>query len=85
MIGSEYILMTRNQKFLSKHSEKNKNVNKFSLEKMKIHLMKYFEFDYIDPGDGIVIELLHTSKKYPKILGNVRGFQRYFRLWSYKF
>jgi hypothetical protein len=31
-------------------------------------------FDYLDPGDGVVIELLHTADdRFPKILGAIRG------------
>ena len=31
-------------------------------------------FDYLDPGDGIRLELLHTSEKpYPKLLGSIKG------------
>ena len=31
-------------------------------------------FDYLDPGDGAVVELLHTdSKRYPKIQGTIKG------------
>ena len=31
-------------------------------------------FDYIDVGDGVVIELLHTAEeRYPKIQGTIRG------------
>lgn len=31
-------------------------------------------FDYLDPGDGAIIELLHTSEeKYPQVLGTIRG------------
>jgi len=31
-------------------------------------------FDFIDPRDGIRIEILHTSKdRYPEILGTIRG------------
>jgi hypothetical protein len=33
-----------------------------------------FTFDYIDPGDGAVVEILHTdSKRYPEVNGTVRG------------
>jgi hypothetical protein len=31
-------------------------------------------FDYLDPGDGVVIELLHTvDDRFPKIMGTIRG------------
>jgi hypothetical protein len=32
------------------------------------------DFDYLDPGDGARIDILHTSKlRYPQLLGSVRG------------
>lgn len=32
------------------------------------------EFDFLDPGDGVSIELLHTSKqRSPSFLGSIRG------------
>lgn len=31
-------------------------------------------FDYLDPGDGAIIELLHTAaERYPEIKGTIRG------------
>jgi len=31
-------------------------------------------FDYLDPGDGVVVEMLHTdSKRYPEVNGTIRG------------
>lgn len=31
-------------------------------------------FDYLDPGDGAVVEILHTdSERYPKITGTIKG------------
>jgi hypothetical protein len=34
-------------------------------------------FDFLDPGDGVRIELLHTSTaRYPKVLGTLRGIPR---------
>ena len=31
-------------------------------------------FDYLDPGDGAVIEVLHTdSKRFPEISGTIKG------------
>jgi hypothetical protein len=33
-----------------------------------------FTFDYLDPGDGAVVELLHTDpERYPAIRGTMRG------------
>jgi hypothetical protein len=31
-------------------------------------------FDYLDPGDGVVLEMLHTDlKRYPMVNGTIRG------------
>jgi hypothetical protein len=41
------------------------------------------EFDYLDPGDGATIEILHTDEKeYPSILGTIRGVPRGLRDWG---
>jgi hypothetical protein len=41
------------------------------------------EFDYLDPGDGATIEILHTDEKsYPSILGTIRGMPRGLRDWG---
>ena len=33
-----------------------------------------FSFDYIDSGDGAVIEVIHTSEeRHPQVLGTIRG------------
>jgi hypothetical protein len=41
------------------------------------------EFDYLDPGDGATIEILHTDeKKYPSMLGTIRGMPRGLRDWG---
>lgn len=50
-------------------------VNKFTVQ---IHPEKKNEailsFDFLDPGDGARIDLLHTSgKQYPEVLGTFRG------------
>lgn len=34
-------------------------------------------FDFMDPGDGVVVELIHTSSRaFPKILGTIKGIPR---------
>jgi len=34
-------------------------------------------FDFLDPGDGVVLELLHTSAlKFPKVAGTIKGIPR---------
>lgn len=34
-------------------------------------------FDFLDPGDGVVLELLHTSAlKFPKVKGTIKGIPR---------
>ena len=33
-----------------------------------------YSFDYLDPGDGATIEILHTAQeRYPKVQGTIRG------------
>ena len=40
-------------------------------------------FDYLDPGDGAVIELLHTDEKlYPEVQGTIRGLPRGVLNWG---
>jgi hypothetical protein len=35
------------------------------------------QFDYLDPGDGAVVEVLHTGeKRHPDVLGTIRGIPR---------
>jgi hypothetical protein len=57
----------------------------------KIGVEPYFEnfdfqsarlgFDYLDPGDGARIEILHTStEKYPRLKGSLRGLPRGIKL-----
>jgi hypothetical protein len=38
--------------------------------------MALINFDYLDPGDGATIELVHTSKTSPALLGSIRGLPR---------
>lgn len=36
-------------------------------------------FDYLDPKDGIVLEILHDSeKRYPRITGSIKGLKKCF-------
>jgi hypothetical protein len=40
-------------------------------------------FDYLNPGDGAVFELLHTDKKpYPVVVGTIRGVPNGVRDWG---
>jgi len=42
-----------------------------------------FTFDFLDPEDGAVIELLHTSEKRdPEVLGTVRGVPKGIAAWG---
>ena len=52
-----------------------RDVNKVHVDVLSdIRNVAKLSFDYLDPGDGARIELLHTSKRrYPKILGSIRG------------
>ena len=48
-------------------------VNAFRVDAVHPHVVNC-AFDYLDAGDGAVIELLHTDReKYPKLEGSVRG------------
>jgi len=49
--------------------------NKFALDNQAEFPHKLMiAFDYLDPGDGAVIEVLHTdTKRYPEIVGTVKG------------
>jgi hypothetical protein len=41
------------------------------------------EFDFLDPDDGAIIEILHTDEaNYPNILGTIRGMPRGLRDWG---
>jgi hypothetical protein len=41
-------------------------------------------FDYLDVGDGVVIELLHTAEeRYPKVQGTIRGVPKGILNWGY--
>lgn len=40
-------------------------------------------FNYFDPGDGFVVELLHTSEAaYPKLSGTIRGIPGGLKYWG---
>lgn len=42
-----------------------------------------FTFDFLDPSDGAMIEILHTSeKRNPKLLGTVRGVPKGIMNWG---
>jgi hypothetical protein len=42
------------------------------------------QFDYLDVGDGAVIELLHTDEeRYPKVQGTIRGVPKGILNWGY--
>lgn len=55
--------------------ETRKKVNKFTAEVNPDHPNKViFSFAYLDEGDGVTLEILHTDKEgYPKVQGNIRG------------
>lgn len=65
-----------NDKILSyKILKKTKNANAFFLKSYKNSTNKlHFEFEYLDPDDGVVIELLHDSEeRYPEFSGTIKG------------
>lgn len=48
--------------------------NKFSARRDFEANRVLFEFDYLDPRDGAVVEILHTDeKRYPQLAGTIRG------------
>lgn len=61
-----------------------RKVTKFNLQKNQDKpYQAIVTFDYLDPGDGAVLELLHTSKhRNPKILGTIRGVPQGIRSWG---
>lgn len=56
----------------------NRDTNKFtSIIRINSSNIVDFNFDYLEPGDGVVVELLHTDKElYPKIQGSIRGLRK---------
>lgn len=55
-----------------------RQANKFRIDKSTTSPHEALcSFDYLDSGDGVVVELLHTSAhRYPKVEGTVRGIPR---------
>jgi hypothetical protein len=71
-----YISFEANDKILSyKILKKTKDANSFVLKNCDNGPNKLrFEFEYLDPNDGVVIELLHDSeKRYPEFSGTIKG------------
>lgn len=58
--------------------DRTKDVNKFRVEKSTtLPHEAICWFDYLDAGDGVVMEVLHTSsERFPRIAGSVRGIPR---------
>jgi hypothetical protein len=56
----------------------NRDTNKFtSIIRVNSPNIVDFSFDYLEPGDGAVVEILHTDKElYPKIQGTIRGLRK---------
>ena len=57
-----------------------RDVNKFSIKKDEDKPSQLFiSFSYLDPSDGITLELLHdSSERYPNILGTIKGIPKGF-------
>lgn len=71
-----FISFNANDKILShKILKKTKDANAFVLEAFENATNKlYFKFEYLDPNDGVVIELLHDSEeRYPSFNGTIKG------------
>lgn len=78
VVDSDPLLISfkENDKILSyKILKKTKEANAFSLIKCEAFTNKLrLEFEYLDPKDGVVIELLHDSEeRYPEFSGTIKG------------
>jgi hypothetical protein len=75
------IIFSDNTRILShKILKRTKAVNNFEVikddEKQNCLIL---QFDYLDPKDGIVLEILHDSeKRYPEITGTIKGLKKCF-------
>ncbi|WP_089724175.1 hypothetical protein [Candidatus Thiosymbion oneisti] len=60
--------------------KKTKDVNGFQLKvKEESPHELYFNYSYLDPGDGVSIEVLHDSKeRYPELKGTIKGLPKGF-------
>ncbi|RXJ87097.1 hypothetical protein [Arcobacter sp. CECT 8985] len=71
-----FISFKANDKILSyKILKKTKDANAFVLNNCDNATNKLrFKFEYLDPNDGVVIELLHDSEeRYPEFSGTIKG------------
>lgn len=58
--------------------KKTKKTNKIDFVKNEQHIL-HMSFEYLDPGDGIILEILHDSeKRYPEITGAIKGLPKGF-------
>ncbi|PEF64802.1 hypothetical protein CON33_21100 [Bacillus anthracis] len=64
--------------------QRTRTVNKFDAFVDKTSKNKaILTFDYLDPNDGIVLEILHTDLKwYPRIKGTIKGLPKGFLNWN---
>jgi hypothetical protein len=55
--------------------KRNRATNKFDAQvDQNLPHRAIVDFDYLDPGDGAVLEMLHTDlKRYPEVKGTIRG------------
>ncbi len=75
------IVFDKNDNILSyKILKCTKNVNNFSIVKYDDHPYQLLlNFDYLDPKDGAVLEILHDGReKYPRITGTIKGLPKGF-------
>ncbi|MBJ8205611.1 hypothetical protein JDS91_30785 [Bacillus cereus] len=63
---------------------KTRDVNKFtSFLDAKSNNTAILTFDYLDPNDGVTLEILHTDWKWnPKIKGSIKGLPKGLLNWS---
>lgn len=58
-------------------------VNNFTVNHNDWPTKALLRFDFLDPTDGVVLEILHTSKKRtPKLLGTIRGVPKGIVSWG---
>lgn len=66
--------------------KESRKINKFAYRiSNRVKNELYFEFEFLDPGDGVILEILHTDKnRYPLLTGTVKGMPKGMLNWSIK-
>ncbi|USK54383.1 hypothetical protein LIS82_22960 [Cytobacillus solani] len=81
------MIFSNNEEIISVNITKvTREINQFSYsvsEEEKNELN--FKFGFLDPGDGVVLEIFHTdNNRYPKISGTIKGMPQGILNWSNK-